>query len=136
MPFVVDASVAAKWILHDEASETANALLKTVIRQGAFVPAIFPFEVENVLLAAQRRGRVDATSVAEALNLLKHLDLDIEPFLPSQIGRHLELALRFKLTAYEAAYLVLSLRRDATLFTADHPLETAAKSLGIGTVLV
>jgi predicted nucleic acid-binding protein len=134
MGLVVDASIAAKWVLRDEASASANALLLTVIREGALVPGIFPFEIENILAVAERRRRLEAADVAAALALLKNLRFTVDPFVPAQMGCHLDLARRFGLSTYDAAYVSLAAREGATLFTADAQLEAAARALGIATV--
>ena len=55
--FVLDASVAAAWTLPDEASPEAAALLDKAA-DGVLAPFHYPSEIANVVLMAQRRGRV------------------------------------------------------------------------------
>ena len=61
--FVLDCSVMMAWVFPDEASEATDRLRESMIRGGAFVPALWPVEVGNVLLHrnpswANRRGRM------------------------------------------------------------------------------
>ncbi len=128
--------MAAKWLIRDEVSEGANAVLETVDREGAVVPALFPFELENVLLVAERRSRIDASELVEALNLIKRLNITVEPFHVGTMGKHLDVARRFRLTSYDAAYALIALRRGLALATADKYLGEAARKLEIETLLI
>jgi predicted nucleic acid-binding protein len=136
VPVVIDASVAAKWLLRDETSKAADAALATVSHEGAAVPSIFPFEIENILIVAERRQRIGAADVEEAITLLKALDLRIDPFTNGGIGKQVEIARRCDLTSYDAAYLVLASRLRATLFTADDRLAAAARKEHVSVVIV
>lgn len=136
MPIVVDASVAAKWLLRDEGSKSADAVLETVGHDGAIVPAIFPFEIENILIVAQRRKRIDAGAIDEGLKLLAELDLVVDPAPGRSIGRYRDIALQHALSAYDAAYVELAMRTRFAFFTADERLATAARDRNVTTVFV
>ena len=135
-PAVVDASVAVKWLLRDERSKAADAVLTRVSRDGAFVPAIFGFEIENILIVAGRRKRIDAVAAGEAIDLLKTLDFRLDPYALLALGRHTAIARRHMLSSYDAAYLVLAAHLRADFFTADARLADAAREEKIATVLV
>ena len=60
MAFVADASVAAAWVLADEGAAVADLALDRLGEETATVPKIFWHELRNLLLSAQRRGRIDA----------------------------------------------------------------------------
>jgi predicted nucleic acid-binding protein len=47
------------------------------------------------------------------------------------VGRELELADRFRLTLYEAAYVELALRRRLPLATLDEEMRSAGAALGL-----
>ena len=136
MSSVIDASVAAKWLLRDERSKAADDVLTTVGGEGAVVPAIFLFEIENILIVAERRKRIDGLEVEEAISLLRTLDLQIEPYSPAFLGRHVDIARRYALTAYDAAYVMLAAQLRVPLYTADARLAAAARKEKIATVLV
>jgi predicted nucleic acid-binding protein len=78
--FVVDASTAAKWFLADEASADADAVL-TRIGGGeyAIAPDIFRLEIQNLLLSAERAGRIAGSDVDDALEELRNLPIEINP---------------------------------------------------------
>ena len=78
MPIVVDVSVAAKWFLSDERSGFANSILEQIAREGAYVPALFIWEIQNVLLSAERAVRVTSNEVDEALEALESLPIFVE----------------------------------------------------------
>ncbi len=136
MAAVIDASVAAKWLLRDERSSAADAVLATVGREGAIVPAIFAFEIENILIVAERRKRIDGLRVHEALDLIKTLDLQVDPYMPVALGRHVEIARRYGLTSHDAAYVVLASRLRVAFYTADKRLDAASREENVATVLV
>lgn len=54
MTFVLDCSVTMSWIFSDEASKATDRLRESMIERRAFVPALWPVEVGNVLLTATR----------------------------------------------------------------------------------
>ena len=70
MAFVIDASVAAAWLLPDEASQHADAAFARLPEDEALVPALFWLEMRNILLVCERRGRVNSASADRALDEL------------------------------------------------------------------
>lgn len=136
--FVVDPSVVAKWFLPDEASADADAILKRIeTGDAAIAPALFRWEIENLLLTAERSGRIDSSDVDDAMNALRDLPIHLEPgpgrFLS---GAELTLARAYQLTTYDAAYLACADDLGVELITADVSLGNAAKDLGLNTTLV
>jgi hypothetical protein len=61
--FVLDCSIAVSWCFEDEASEISDALLERVRDEGALVPSLWHLELGNVLIQAERRGRVMSADV-------------------------------------------------------------------------
>ena len=59
-PYVLDASVAAVWVLPDEADDQAEKALQRMEESGAAVPGLWQLEIRNVLIVAERRGRIAA----------------------------------------------------------------------------
>lgn len=68
--FVIDNSVVMSWCFGDEGNSYAEAVLESLETGGAFVPAIWPLEVGNVLLVAERKKRLSEGSVVRFLALL------------------------------------------------------------------
>jgi predicted nucleic acid-binding protein len=128
--FVVDASVSAAWFLPDEATPETEAALEATAQAEVWVPALWSLEIGNLLLSAQRRRRISADKrreLAQAANALR-LRVDREPVPIPALD---ELAARFALSAYDAAYLELALRRGLPLATRDADLQSAMSKAGV-----
>ena len=111
-------------------------LLDRVVEQGATAPQLWPLEAINGLLAAQRRGRIDAATRRRLANLLHALPIRIDEQTASQVWSATQaLAEAHGLSAYDAAYLELSLRLGAPLATNDRSLAAAAGNLGVPLLL-
>lgn len=124
---VIDCSVAAAWCFADEGGPAVLQLLQRVRAEGGVVPAVWFAEIGNVLLAAERRGRVASADVSEYLALLGALDMDVDADSGPRVHRVVvPLARRHGLTAYDAVYLELAMRRGLPLATLDHELARAA----------
>ncbi len=127
--FVVDASISAAWFLPDEATDVTEDALHATATHDVWVPALWLLEMANLLLAAQRRKRITAAKrreLAIAVSALR-IKVDREPVSVVAID---ELASRHALTAYDAAYLELALRRRLPLATQDRVLSAATESAG------
>lgn len=129
MSLVIDASIALAWVLPDEREDIAQVVLDRVLREGAAAPALWGWEVQNALCAAERRKRIDLAGVHEALARLRAIGIVLHPRPP--LGREYEFARKHSLTAYDAAYLDLALRGGMMLATADRALAVAANRLGV-----
>jgi predicted nucleic acid-binding protein len=133
--FVLDVSIAAKWFLPDEHNRLAEALLDRVALEGAYVPALFRWEIESVLLGAERADRIEPNDVDEALDALRNLPIHIEsPGARFFSGNEVQLARHYNLTPYDAAYLSLAANHSLPLATADNALAYAARDLGIAVI--
>ena len=106
-----------------------------VVAGEAVAPALWRFEVANVLLMAVRRRRLDAERRTRIL-----ADLDVLPIRIDDAAtrlawtRTLDLAERHGLTVYDAAYLELAVRMNATLASLDGELIAATRSEGAAVV--
>ena len=63
--FVLDASIAGAWLLEDEDDPVANAAMSRLATDFALVPELWHLEVRNVLVVAERRGRVGPAQPVE-----------------------------------------------------------------------
>lgn len=128
--FVVDASVSAAWFLPDEATPDTEAALQATATHELWVPALWLLEIGNLLLSAQRRKRINADKrreLALAASALR-LRVDREPVAIPALD---DLAARHGLSAYDAAYLELALRRGLPLATRDAALAAAMAQAGV-----
>ena len=126
MPFVIDASIVAAWALQDEESSHAAEALERLRGEPALAPALLFFEVRNVLLVNERRGRLTEVQSAQFLRALARLPIRIDRS-PDE-AQLMTLARRHRLTVYDAAYLELALRERLPLVTLDARLEAAMRA--------
>ncbi|MBN9562757.1 MAG: type II toxin-antitoxin system VapC family toxin [Alphaproteobacteria bacterium] len=133
--FVLDCSIAMTWCFEDEATPATDALLDRVRDEGAIVPMLWHLEIGNVLLQAERRGRVSSADLSARLELLAALPITTDDQTSSRALREvLSLARAETLTTYDAAYLELAVRRRLPVATKDRPLQRAAKRVGIDVI--
>lgn len=129
---VIDSSAALSWCFEDEASPESDALFEQVRDQGAVVPGLWHLEVANVLLQAERRGRIAPGDVTMRLELIAELPITTDNETTARAWREiLALARAEGLTTYDATYLELAIRRGLPLQTKDAALITAAERSGV-----
>jgi predicted nucleic acid-binding protein len=132
---VLDASVVAAWYLPGQRTDRADDLLDEANLHRFTAPHIFPIEVANVFLMAERRRGVTPRSTAVALASLAGLNLSLTPTESLQtVPALLELARAEGLTSYDAQYLQLSIGAACTLASRDRPLLAAAARRGVPTM--
>ena len=132
MSFVLDSSVALTWCFDDERMVATDALLDRVVESGATAPSLWPLEVLNALAMAERRGRVDAARRQRLGGFLRDLPVTIDVQTASQAWAVTsQLATRFRITMYDAAYLELAQRLGLPLATLDQELRAAGGALGV-----
>jgi len=129
---VIDSSIALSWCFEDEASPETDRLFERVRDDGAIVPGLWHLELGNVLLQAEKRGRISAADVAMRLDLIAELPISTDPETTVRAWREiLTVARAERLTTYDATYLELAMRRGLPLLTKDGELLSAAKRLGV-----
>ena len=123
--FVLDCSVTIAWLMPDE--NQAKDFLQDVVDQGAIVPSLWPLEVGNVLLIAERKKRITLEQRRAALYTLGELPITIDRDTSTHAWLEtMTLAEQYNLTLYDASYLELALRRSLPLLTFDVALKQAA----------
>jgi predicted nucleic acid-binding protein len=113
---VVDASVATKWLVPEDDSELADALLASMVQLHA--PAFMAMEVANVLWLKLRRGELEEAKARASLAYLRKIPWAAwqgEEPLPATLS----LATVLDHAVYDCAYLALALHLDAHYLTAD-----------------
>ena len=129
---VLDASVTLAWAFEDEENAYPDFVLESLGEAKACVPTIWPLEVGNALLVAERRGRLNQAATVQFLTLLWQLPIVVEPERPERIfGEILSLAREQGLSTYDATYLHLAMRRGFPLATTDELLRQAATRAGV-----
>jgi predicted nucleic acid-binding protein len=126
---ILDASITGVWLFDDELDPRADVAMTRLEDGMALVPQLWHVEVRSVLLVAERRGRIRAGEVDERLLWLGGLPIqtDAQPDLDTALS----LSRTHGLSFYDAVYLELAQRRQATLATLDAALGRAATAEGL-----
>jgi predicted nucleic acid-binding protein len=132
MPFVVDTSVAASWLLPDEGRPESTEAFARLATDHALAPALWWFEIRNVFVVNERRGRLDSTQTSRALALLAGLPIRIDTGVVE--ASLLGLARQYRLSVYDAAYLEVARRVVVPLATLDAALAAAAHTEGVALI--
>lgn len=134
--FVLDNTVTMAWCFSEEATEFTKALLGRLsnLTDSALVPALWLYEVANVVELAVRKGRIPAEKAVVFLDSLADLPIQVENPSRAQVFVTVrKLAGQYQLTAYDAAYLELAIRHKLPIASLDKALSRAARSAGIET---
>lgn len=132
MSIVVDCSLALNWVMPDEGSGQAEAVLERVVARGGVVPPLFKIEIGNALLTGVRRRRITAALFDRALERIGELPLQTDTQGAERLWTTcVDLASKYDLSLYDAVYLELALRVGLPLATFDKKLEQAAVKAGV-----
>lgn len=136
MKLVVDASVTMGWCFEDERTEVGERVLDALAEGAvAVAPAIWAYEVANVLGGAQRGGRITAAKVAGFLEDLGAFAIEIDGAGERRVFESVvPVARDYGLSVYDAAYLEVAMRRGLPLATVDEGLVRAAREAGVEVV--
>lgn len=126
---VVDCSVTLPWFLEDEKTAFTESLLELLPVAETWVPVLWRLEFANALLTAERRGRISGDWRKAVIEQAGSLPIGIDAHLVS-LAHISALADQHGLTAYDAAYLEVALRRKLPLATLDGELVRAAREAG------
>ena len=130
--FVIDCSITMAWFFEDEADAYADAVQAALLSANAVVPSLWPLEVANALVVGERRKRTTEAKVTTFLTLLKSLPITLDDETALRAWQDsLCLARAHNLSAYDASYLELALRRGLDLATLDERLKAAAQAVGV-----
>jgi predicted nucleic acid-binding protein len=120
------------WCFDDEADPYTERVLGALEAGTAVVPALWPLEVANVLLVAERRRRLRRADVVQFLDLLEGLPVEVDPVIAvADVAGISALAREHRLSAYDAAYLHLAMRERLPLATRDAALRSAARAVSV-----
>lgn len=130
--FVIDCSVTMAWLFNDEGTAETTSLLNRMSHETALVPALWFIEVTNVLALAERKGRITSSQSDAFIASLQKLDIERDDDASDRAFTHLLAACRaHHLTAYDAIYLDLAVRRGLPLATLDEDLRKIARKLRV-----
>ena len=120
--YVVDASVAVKWVV----SETGREAAVRLARHDLVAPELILVEAANALWAKARRGELTDAEAAERLESLVAMPVLLVPS-HHLVARALDMALRLHQTVYDGMYVALARIRQVPLVTANQGLTRAIR---------
>ena len=116
--FVVDASVGVKWVVPEEGTGQAHALLE---RGRLAVPELFQAECANILWKKVGRSEMSRDEALGALALLAGSGAVVWP-MRELVDGAFRLSVMLDHSVYDCLYPTLALSQDWTLVTADRRL--------------
>ena len=137
MAFVLDNSIAMRWLLNDRDAATQDYARRVLelLEQGdtAIVPNLWALEAANVITKGLYKGTIMQADASQFLGFLDELDIEVDTLTHERaLGATLHLANQYHLSSYDAAYLELALRKGLMLATVDQNLaEALGKSGGV-----
>ena len=132
MPFVLDNSVVTGWYLPDQATAYTQAMATRLEADRAIVPALWQLEFANVLKTACTCGTLSLDAARQIVDTVAMLPIEIDSGVAPGPRQLLELAMRYSLSSYDAAYLELAMRNGLPIASQDRRLREASLQAGIG----
>jgi predicted nucleic acid-binding protein len=133
MAFVVDNSVVVGWYFENQATDYSDRVLDMLANDTAHVPGLWVLEFSNILRKAILAGKIDKARTAEIIELIEGLPLAVD-YAPANVAASLQLATKYGLSSYDAAYLELAVRMKLPIAANDEALRSAAIRAGVGLV--
>lgn len=131
MTFVLDNSVVTGWYLPSQATDYSKAMATRLEVDKALVPPLWQLELANILKTACTKGRLTQIQARQILDTLSLLPIEVDTGAPPGQRPLFELAMRYNLSSYDAAYLELAMRHGLPLATQDEQLKLAAQAAGV-----
>lgn len=129
--FVIDASVAIKWVIEETGTKEALSLR----RHHLLAPDLLMAECANILWKKVRRKEMSAEEAGLAARLLARADLTLAPMRPL-LEPAARLAIALDHPAYDCVYLALAERHGCDFVTADEALGRKARAASLAVKIV
>ena len=133
MNYVFDASFVGALIIPDEKKAEIDSIRASIDEEDdVFTPQLFWYEIASIFQNLIRRKRYSYNSVLQLFPMLTAIRLTIDHETGIEYSQKLlRLCNDYNLSAYDAAYLELADRKNATLCTLDEGLQAAAEKHGV-----
>ena len=138
MNLVVDCSFFMSSILPDEIQNKVEEIVYRIAQREfiVYVPSIFYLECSNVLVSSLSRNRINQENFEEYSNLLKLMPITVDKFSATSesIYSISRLANKYNLSSYDASYLDLAIRLEASIASLDKKLLDVCAKANISSV--
>ncbi|HVJ86155.1 MAG TPA: type II toxin-antitoxin system VapC family toxin [Caulifigura sp.] len=123
MKYVLDASVAIKWVIPEKDSDKAAELRAAHASRlhELLAPDVFPAEIAHALTKSERRGAIEPGEAKSRLALVLRTRLFLHPYLPL-LQRAVEIATSIRMGVWDCLYIALAEKEQCELVTADERL--------------
>lgn len=133
--FVLDASVALRWLLDDAGATNrkyCDAVMEALAAEAAIVPALWFTEIVHVLRNAEKADKASMAETAAFLEALQELPIRTDATPPGSIQINVAaVARQYRLSGYDAQYLELAMRKRLPLATLDRDFRKAMQTAGV-----
>ena len=132
---VLDSSVALKWIFADEeGTEHAERVRDDHIsgKNEIAVPTLFFYEIANVLAT---KVKLSAEEALEAFELISAFEFNVFELDNIEYMEAMSLAMKHRISVYDASYHVLASRLGCCFLTADRKFQEKMKGMGVAELL-
>lgn len=116
--FVIDASIAVKWVVEERGTPLALGL-RQAYRFAA--PELLTVECANILWKKAQRGELSREEAKLAASLLERSDIELFG-MRGLLAKATELAMDIGHPAYDCMYICLAMSRNWRFVTADERL--------------
>jgi len=123
--WVIDASVAIKWVVDEPGTEQALLLR----RHHLVAPDLLIAECANILWKKVRRKELSEAEAILAARLLQRTEVELEP-MRGLLEPATKLAIALGHPAYDCTYLALAEARSCAMVTADDQLYRRTLAIG------
>ncbi len=123
MKYVLDASVALKWVLTEPDSPQALSVRDDFRQQllELLAPDIFPVEVAHALTRAERKGLIKPPQATRLLADVLSTPMPLHPYRPL-LPRAVAISSAMHCGVYDCLYIALAEREGCEFITADDQL--------------
>ena len=120
------------WCFDDDPTGYSVSVLKHLDSEAAITPSIWPLEVVNTLLVAERSKQFDQQRSVAFIRLLETLPVSVIDDQAADILHSVAtLAREQAISSYDASYVRLAVREGAPLATIDGGMRGACQRLGV-----
>jgi predicted nucleic acid-binding protein len=133
MIWILDCSFTSALFLPDESSDKVNDFFRNFENEySLIVPSLWWYELSNVLFVSIKRNRLVYNDALKIFDLFKEFKIETEKNINEKIAKSIfELSRQYKISAYDATYLELALRKNAGLASLDKELNKIADKCGL-----
>lgn len=119
MNFVIDCSVAAKWLFLEEGSTKAENLLEEL--SFFFVPELFLIEIDAVISKKVRQREISSKEAFQKIE--ERQNLPYKTLSYKKISKlALDISVSLPVTLYDATYIATAIEKHSVVYTADQRL--------------